>query len=234
MTHLEEKVHVGVLTGAPLTDMKITLLTGRAHKKHTEGGDFRQATYRAVRQGLMGSKSVLLEPIFSFSMEVPAEPMSDIQRMKGSFEPPVTQGEYAVLTGSVPVAELKDYQRELIAYTRGLGRLSCILKGYEPCHNTEEVMERTGYEPDRDLDNPSSSIFCVHGAGFPVTWDQVAEYAHLENEWRPESEEAEELAAAGISPISQKKPEGEKRTNYITLDEIDEIFRRTYGKSTQD
>ncbi len=238
LTHLEEKVHVGVLTGAPLTDMKITLLTGRAHKKHTEGGDFRQATYRAVRQGLMGSKSVLLEPIFSFSMEVPAEQigraMSDIQRMKGSFEPPVTQGEYAVLTGSVPVAELKDYQRELTAYTKGLGRLSCILKGYEPCHNMEEVMERTGYEPDRDLDNPSSSIFCAHGAGFPVTWDQVAEYAHLENEWRPESEEAEELAAAGISPISQKNPEGEKRTNYITLDEIDEIFRRTYGKSTQD
>ncbi len=239
LTHLEEKSHLGVLTGSPLTDMKITLLTGRAHKKHTEGGDFRQATYRAIRQGLMQSKSVLLEPVFSFSMEVPAgqigRAMSDIQRMQGSFEPPVTQGEFALLTGSVPVSEMKDYQRELTAYTRGLGRLSCILKGYEPCHNTEEIMEQTGYEPDRDMDNPSSSIFCAHGAGVLVNWDQVSEYAHLESGWTPSAGDVPDLAATALPPVQNKSPDhGKRSSDYITLEEIDEIFRRTYGKNTQD
>ena len=239
LTHLEEKSHRGVLTGAPLTDMKITLLTGRAHKKHTEGGDFRQATYRAIRQGLMQSKSVLLEPVFSFSMEVPSgqigRAMSDIQRMQGSFEPPVVRGEYAFLTGSVPVSEMKDYQRELTAYTKGLGRLSCILKGYEPCHNAEEIMRQTGYEPDRDTDNPASSIFCAHGAGVLVDWDKVPDYAHLENGWSPDTGDVQDLAAAALPPVQSASSARDKRSSdYITLDEIDEIFRRTYGKSTKD
>jgi len=245
LTHLEEKTHVGVLTGSPLTDMKITLLVGRAHNKHTEGGDFRQATYRALRQGLMQSKSVLLEPVFSFSLEVPmgqiGRAMSDIQRMCGSFAPPVTEGEYAVLTGSVPAAEIKDYQREVNAYSRGLGRLSCSLKGYEPCHNTEAVLEQYGYSPDADLENPSSSVFCAHGAGFVVSWDRVAEYAHLESGWTPEngkeafSNKAPALEAVAVSPQKTIRSDDTKNhTDFITLEEIDEIFRRTYGKTTQD
>ena len=184
-THLEEKTHLGVLTGSPVTDMKITLLTGRAHLKHTEGGDFRQATYRALRQGLMQGESVLLEPVFAFSMEVPVEnlgrAMSDVQRMSGKFQAPVTEGEYAVLTGTAPVAKMQGYQRELTAYTRGRGRLACNLRGYEPCHNSEEVIVGVDYQAEADLENPSSSVFCAHGAGFVVGWDRVAEYAHLES-----------------------------------------------------
>lgn len=236
LTHLEEKTHLGVLTGSPLTDMKITLLTGRAHKKHTEGGDFRQATYRAIRQGLMQGGCVLLEPVFYFTMELPGEQigraMADIHRMQGSFEPPVTRGEYAVLTGSAPVAGMSDYQKEFIAYTRGLGRLSCVLKGYEPCHNTVEVMEKMGYEPDRDLDNPSSSIFCSHGAGVLVNWDQVPEYAHLENGWHPEVKSTGNLAEEAVSSQNMSRAhKGTKRTDHISLEEIDEIFKRTYKKS---
>ncbi len=239
LTHLEEKTHLGVLTGSPLTDMKITLLTGRAHKKHTEGGDFRQATYRAIRQGLMQGGCVLLEPVFYFTMELPGEQigraMADIHRMQGSFEPPVTRGEYAVLTGSAPVAGMSDYQKEFIAYTRGLGRLSCVLKGYEPCHNTVEVMEKMGYEPDRDLDNPSSSIFCSHGAGVLVNWDQVPEYAHLENGWHPEVKSTGNLAEEAVSSQNMSRAhKGTKRTDHISLEEIDEIFKRTYKKSLED
>ncbi len=190
LTHLEERSHPGVLTGSAITDMKITLLTGRSHLKHTEGGDFRQATYRALRQGLMQAESVLLEPVFSFILEVPTGQMgkaiSDIQRMNGRFDTPATEGEFTTITGSAPAATMRGYQREVNAYTRGLGRLSCSLKGYEPCHNTEEVLELAGYDPEADLENPSSSVFCAHGAGFVVPWDQVPAYAHLENGWSPE------------------------------------------------
>ncbi len=191
LTHLEEKTHLGVLTGSPITDLKITLLTGRAHLKHTEGGDFRQATYRALRQGLMQAESVLLEPVFAFSLEVPVEQlgraMSDIHRMHGSLEPPVTEAETVTLTGSAPASAMGGYQREVNAYTRGRGRLALTLKGYEPCHNAEEVILERGYDPERDLENPASSVFCAHGAGFVVEWDRVPEYAHGDSGWGQEA-----------------------------------------------
>lgn len=187
LTHLEEREHKGVLIGAPITDMKITLLTGRAHIKHTEGGDFRQATYRAVRQGLRKAKSQLLEPYYEFRLEVPSEQvgrsMTDIQKMLGEFDPPKTEGEMTVLTGSAPVVTMRDYQKEVISYTSGRGRLSCTLKGYYPCHNQEEVVEAVGYDPEADLENPTGSVFCAHGAGFVVNWDQVEEYMHVESGW---------------------------------------------------
>ena len=201
LTHLEEKTHLGVLTGSPITDMKITLIAGRAHQKHTEGGDFRQATYRALRQGLMQCEGILLEPVFSYTLEVPTEQlgraMSDIQRMHGSFDSPVTEGERSILTGSVPASEADGYQREVSAYTRGHGRFSCTLKGYEPCHNTDEVMEQIGYDPDSDPENPSSSVFCAHGAGFLVDWQQVPEYAHVESGWAGSAGVEEETLWSG-------------------------------------
>ena len=185
LTHLEEREHKGVLIGAPITDMKITLLTGRAHIKHTEGGDFRQATYRAVRQGLRKAKSQLLEPYYEFRLEVPSEQvgrsMTDIQKMLGEFDPPKTEGEMTVLTGSAPVVTMRDYQKEVISYTSGRGRISCTLKGYYPCHNQEEVVEAVGYDPEADLENPTGSVFCAHGAGFVVNWDQVEDYMHVES-----------------------------------------------------
>lgn len=245
-THLEEKTHLGVLTGSPITDMKITLLTGRAHQKHTEGGDFRQATYRALRQGLMQAESILLEPVFSFSLEVPTEQlgraMSDIQRMCGSFDPPVTEGNLSILTGSAPVATMRGYQREVNAFTRGLGRLSCILKGYEPCHNAEEIIRETGYDAERDLENPSSSVFCAHGAGFVVNWREVPDYAHLENSWSSaENAEKENSDEAGMAfravqaaAVGGNSQTGSGRNDYITQEEIEEIFQRTYGKSVQE
>ncbi len=183
MTHLEEKQHLGVLIGAPLTDVKITLIAGRAHLKHTEGGDFRQATYRAVRQGLMMAnqigKTQLLEPWYTFRLEVPAEnlgrAMNDIQRMEGSFDPPETSadGQTATLTGKAPAATMRSYPMEVVSYTRGRGRVSLTLEGYRPCHNAQEVIEAVGYEPEHDLDNPADSVFCAHGAGFVVPWEQV-------------------------------------------------------------
>lgn len=239
LTHLEERSHPGVLTGSPVTDMKITLLTGRAHIKHTEGGDFRQATYRALRQGLMQGSCILLEPVFSFILEVPqaqlGRAMSDIRRLHGSFEPPLTEGDRAVLTGSAPVAAMQGYQKEVSAYTRGLGRLTCTVKGYEPCHNAEEVMERTGYVPEADLENPSSSVFCSHGAGFVVAWDQVPSYAHVETVWNPDLREKEEEGESGIRPRTAPVPDRTRSSaDYITQEEIEEIFRRTYGKSAGD
>ena len=184
LTHLEEKEHIGVLTGSPITDMKITLVAGKAHLKHTEGGDFRQSTYRAVRQGLKQAESVLLEPVYEYRLEVPAEligrAMSDMQKMHGEFAPPEQEGEVAILKGTAPVIHMRDYQTEVIAYTKGRGRLFCTLKGYEPCHNAEEVIETMGYDSERDLDNPTGSVFCAHGAGFVVKWDEVPEYMHLE------------------------------------------------------
>lgn len=184
LTHLEEKEHIGVLTGSPITDMKITLVAGKAHLKHTEGGDFRQSTYRAVRQGLKQAESVLLEPVYEYRLEVPAEligrAMSDMQKMHGEFAPPEQEGEVAILKGTAPVIHMRDYQTEVIAYTKGRGRLFCTLKGYELCHNAEEVIETMGYDSERDLDNPTGSVFCAHGAGFVVKWDEVPEYMHLE------------------------------------------------------
>lgn len=185
LTHLEEKEHCGVLTGSAITDMHIILTTGKAHQKHTEGGDFRQATYRAVRQGLKKAESILLEPYYSYRLEVPADmvgrAMTDIQRMNGSFDTPLQDGESAILTGSAPVVTMRDYQTEVISYTKGRGRLSCTLEGYKPCHNQEEVVKEVGYDSERDLDNPTGSVFCAHGAGFVVKWDEVENYMHLQS-----------------------------------------------------
>ena len=184
LTHLEEKEHRGVLTGAPITDMQITLLTGRAHQKHTEGGDFRQATYRAIRQGLKKAQNVLLEPYYEFRLEVPVEAvgraMNDIRKMQGTLLPMETEENMAVLKGKAPVSTMRDYQKEVISYTRGIGRLFCSLKGYEPCKNQDEIVEQIGYDSERDLDNPTGSVFCAHGAGFVVPWYEVEEYMHLD------------------------------------------------------
>ena len=212
LTHLKEREHPGVLTGAAVTDLKITLLSGRAHLKHTEGGDFRQATYRAVRQGLMQADCVLLEPWYDFRLEIPSgligRAMTDIERMHGTFGTPENNGETAVLTGSVPASEMQDYQKEVAAYSRGNGRLFVTLKGYEPCHNTAEVMERTGYDPARDADNPADSVFCSHGSGFVVPWDRVPDYMHLPFSWMGEEmgngfyDENDLRSSAGLSGAS--------------------------------
>ena len=190
LTHLAEKAHKGVLTGAPITDMKITLLVGKAHLKHTEGGDFRQATYRAVRQGLMQARSVLLEPWYDFILTVPTEQIgrgiTDIRAMGGQFEAPETCGSLSTLRGLVPAAEVKDYAETLAAYTQGLGRLQLSLHGYAPCHNAEAVIAETGYDPEADVDNTPDSVFCAHGAGFNVKWNQVRDYMHLESGLREE------------------------------------------------
>ena len=229
LTHLEEREHKGVLIGAPITDMKITLLTGRAHIKHTEGGDFRQATYRAVRQGLRKAKSQLLEPYYEFRLEVPSEQvgrsMTDIQKMLGEFDPPKTEGEMTVLTGSAPVVTMRDYQKEVISYTSGRGRLSCILKGYYPCHNQEEVVEAVGYDPEADLENPTGSVFCAHGAGFVVNWDQVEDYMHVESGWNaPAGQETKPEKS-----VTAKNWKEENEKYWATEKELEEIFERTYG-----
>lgn len=229
LTHLEEREHKGVLIGAPITDMKITLLTGRAHIKHTEGGDFRQATYRAVRQGLRKAKSQLLEPYYEFRLEVPSEQvgrsMTDIQKMLGEFDPPKTEGEMTVLTGSAPVVTMRDYQKEVISYTSGRGRLSCTLKGYYPCHNQEEVVEAVGYDPEVDLENPTGSVFCAHGAGFVVNWDQVEDYMHVESGWNaPAGQETKPE-----KPVTAKNWKEENEKYLATEKELEEIFERTYG-----
>ena len=229
LTHLEEREHKGTLIGAPITDMKITLLTGRAHIKHTEGGDFRQATYRAVRQGLRKAKSQLLEPYYEFRLEVPSEQigrsMTDIQKMLGEFDPPKAEGEMTVLTGSAPVVTMREYQKEVISYTSGRGRLSCTLKGYYPCHNQEEVVEAVGYDPEADLENPTGSVFCAHGAGFVVNWDQVEEYMHVESSWNaPAGQETNPE-----KPVTAKNWKEENEKYLATEKELEEIFERTYG-----
>ena len=229
LTHLEEREHKGVLIGAPITDMRITLLTGRAHIKHTEGGDFRQATYRAVRQGLRKAKSQLLEPYYEFRLEVPSEQvgrsMTDIQKMLGEFDPPKTEGEMTVLTGSAPVVTMRDYQKEVISYTSGRGRLSCTLKGYYPCHNQEEIVETVGYDPEADLENPTGSVFCAHGAGFVVNWDQVEDYMHVESGWNaPAGQETKPEKA-----VTAKNWKEENEKYWATEKELEEIFERTYG-----
>lgn len=198
LTHLQEREHPGVLTGSPITDMKITIVAGRAHLKHTEGGDFRQATYRAVRQGLKSAESILLEPWYSFVLEVPSDQvgraMSDIGQMNGSFEGPEAEDKQGMvrLTGTAPASEMRDYQREVWAYTKGRGRITFTLKGYEPCHNAEEVIEQIGYDSERDIDNPTGSVFCAHGAGFLVKWDEVPEYMHIKEDFL--SEESDEIS----------------------------------------
>lgn len=191
LQHCREREHLGVLTGSPITDMKITLLVGRAHLKHTEGGDFRQATYRAIRQGLMEAKERgdcrLLEPWYGFRLEVPQDmvghAMADIQRMSGSFDTPSGDGEYMVLEGEAPVAQMRDYAMDVNAYTHGRGHLSCVFAGYRPCHNADEVIEQSAYEPESDLENTPDSVFCAHGAGYPVKWYKVPEFMHLGYAW---------------------------------------------------
>ena len=191
LQHCQEREHLGVLTGSPITDMKITLLVGRAHLKHTEGGDFRQATYRAIRQGLMEAKERgdcrLLEPWYGFRLEVPQDmvghAMADIQRMSGSFDTPSGDGEYMVLEGEAPVAQMRDYAMDVNAYTHGRGHLSCVFAGYRPCHNVDEVIEQSAYEPESDLESTPDSVFCAHGAGYPVKWYKVPEFMHLDYAW---------------------------------------------------
>ena len=231
LTHLEEKQHLGVLTGSPLTDVKITLIAGRDHLKHTEGGDFRQATYRAVRQGLMLAKSQLLEPWYAFRLEVPAEnigrAMSDIQRMEGTFDPPESGEETAVLTGFAPVSTMRSYPMEVVSYTRGRGHLSLTLDGYRPCHNAQEVIAAIGYEPEHDLDNPADSVFCAHGAGFVVPWDQVRSHMHVDSGWGKSTRPEQEAAV----------PQRRAMAYRATLEEDAEllkIFERTYGPIKRD
>ncbi len=242
LTHLEEREHPGVLTGAPITDMRITLAAGRAHKKHTEGGDFRQATYRAVRQGLCRAQSVLLEPVYSFRLELPlaliGRGMTDLQSRAGKFEVPETEGEYAILRGTVPVSEMTGYQAQVRAYSGGKGRLYTALKGYAPCHNTEEVIEAIGYEAEHDVENPCGSVFCAHGAGFVVPWDQVESYMHLESALTGSSSGAGTGDGEAVMPAAgyavrygsrKAGSEADPASDVIGQDEIDEIMTRTYG-----
>lgn len=227
LTHLYEKTHIGVLTGSPITDMEITLASGKAHPKHTEGGDFRQATYRAVRQGLRSAKSILLEPIYEFTLEVPNDnvgrAMADIQYMSGSFNPPETDGEVTIITGTAPVSTMHDYSRDVMQYTHGLGKLVCTFKGYEPCHNSEDVIEQIGYNCDGDTDNLCDSVFCSHGAGYNVKWDEVKSHMHLPSALStPKSEYAQ--------PINKNISSYKNKDNLFALDkELMQIFEQTYG-----
>ena len=238
LTHLEEKQHLGVLIGAPLTDVKITLIAGRAHLKHTEGGDFRQATYRAVRQGLMMAhrigKTQLLEPWYAFRLEVPAEnlgrALNDIQRMEGSFDPPETSpdGQTATLTGKAPAASMGSYPMEVVGYTRGRGRLSLTLDGYRPCHNTQQVVEAAGYEPEHDVENPADSVFCAHGAGFVVPWDQVRNDMHVDSGW------GRAKPAEAAAPAAPQRRAAAYRATLEEDEELLKIFERTYGPIKRD
>lgn len=232
LTHLEEKQHLGVLTGAPLTDMKITLIAGKAHLKHTEGGDFRQATYRAVRQGLMMGKSQLLEPWYSFRLEVPAEnigrAITDIQRREGTFDPPETGLETAVLTGTAPVATLRDYPVELAGYTHGRGRISLTPVGYRPCHNAAQVIAESGYQPQHDLDNPADSVFCAHGAGFVVSWADVRSHMHVDSGW------GKSQRPADAAPAPSPRRTAAYRATLEEDAELMKIFERTYGPIKRD
>ena len=253
LTHLEEKEHIGVLTGSPLTDVQITILTGRAHAKHTEGGDFRQATYRAVRQGLRKARNILLEPYYEFRLEVPAEmigrAMADVQKMQGTFDAPEVEGETAILKGTAAVAQMRDYQKEVVSYTHGTGKLFCSLKGYAPCKNQDEVVQNIGYDPEADLENPTGSVFCAHGAGFVVPWDQVEAYMHLQSgvdmdeldseSWYEDVESAQNLGTAvdnaNISRnISGKNGKFSYSGSYEEEEELQAIFERTFGPMKRD
>ncbi len=229
LTHLEEKTHLGVLTGSPITDMKITLVAGKAHLKHTEGGDFRQATYRAVRQGLRKAQSVLLEPWYDFTLTIPAEnvgrAMTDLQRLSADFESPLIENDIALITGAAPVYSLRGYHTEVLSYTKGQGVLNCFLKGYYPCHNEDEVISQIGYDCDADLDNSADSVFCSHGAGFVVRWDEVDSHKHTDSGIRFGNEpEEKEKTADFVHKANQFK------ALLASDDELMEIFEKTYGK----
>ena len=226
LTHLMETEHRGVLTGAPITDIRITLVSGKAHLKHTEGGDFRQAVYRAVRQGLKQAESVLLEPYYEYQLELPSEnvgrAMTDIERMHGTFGLPQTEADRTILTGMAPVSTMRDYQKEVHAYTRGNGTLQCTLKGYAPCHNTEEVLAATGYDSERDTLHPTGSVFCAHGAGFLVPWYEVKEYMHLPSIMQEKpSDSSEEKQTAYRVP--------EETDAWIDTEEVDRIIAQSVG-----
>ncbi len=231
LTHLEEKEHRGVLARYPITDMKITLRAGRAHQKHTEGGDFRQATYRAVRQGLMQAKSVLLEPYYEFQLEVPEKmlgrALADIEKMYGTCTQPEQEGGIAILKGRAPVATMQSYHSEVLAYTKGFGRLSCVFGGYAPCHNAAEVIEKVAYDPNRDMENLASSVFCAHGAGFVVEWNKVKEYMHLESileEPSVKGEEDEKRNVMNAPAIAE----------WIDDEEIEAIYAKTFYANKHD
>lgn len=227
LTHLAERSYPGVLTGSPITDMKITLLTGRAHVKHTEGGDFRQATYRAVRQGLLKARSVLLEPWYAFQLEIPSQQLgralADLQRMSAEFEQPETHQNAALISGTAPVAKLQGYALEVAAYTKGLGRLICLPEGYAPCHNADEVIAKIAYNAEKDMDNPGDSVFCAHGAGFTVKWNEADAYMHVSSHLQ--LQKPTERAAA--------LPVRERRLSQAEDAELMAIFERTYGPIKQ-
>lgn len=228
LTHLEEKIHAGVLTGSPITDMKITLASGKAHIKHTEGGDFRQATYRAVRHGLRCAESVLLEPYYDYELEIPTKcvgrAISDLQHMCAEFGSPETNGEMSLITGSAPVSEMNGYMAEVIAYTRGRGRLICTVGGYRECHNPEKVIEKSGYDADSDIENSADSVFCSHGSGYIVKWNEVTEHMHLPSALTISDDEAEE------PPASARRKAVSFAERAASDEELMEIFERTYGK----
>ena len=240
LTHLQEREHPGVLTGAPITDMKITIVAGRTHLKHTEGGDFRQATYRAVRQGLKSAESVLLEPWYSFVLEVPSEQvgraMSDIGQMNGSFEGPEAEDKQGMvrLTGTAPASEMRDYQREVWAYTKGRGRITLTLKGYEPCHNAEEVIEEIGYDSERDVDNPTGSVFCAHGAGFLVKWDEVPEYMHIKEDFLAEKPGIEQDEVMAVQMGNHCNYSGGYSFSYDDDPELLTIMEREFGSKQKE
>lgn len=233
LTHLAEREHPGVLTGSAVTDMHITLVAGKAHLKHTEGGDFRQATYRAVRQGLKSAESVLLEPYYMFELEVPTEQigraMGDIRRMSGSFDTPRTDGEMSVLTGKVPVATAVDYMSEVHAYTKGRGRLNLQAAGYGVCHNTEEVLERIGYDSEEDTENPTGSVFCAHGSGFYVKWDQVREHMHVDSHILENPDVSETLDDKIRKKVFQEKRRQERMESASQERELEQIMLREFG-----
>lgn len=233
LTHLEEKEHKGVLTGSGITDMKITLVAGRSHQKHTEGGDFRQATYRALRQGLKEAESVLLEPYYEYRLEVPEKmigrAMTDIEKMYGVFSPPRSEGEMSVLSGTVPVITMRDYAKEVAAYTKGCGRLFCTVKGYSPCHNADEIIEEMGYDSEKDTENPTGSVFCAHGAGFTVSWDKVKEYMHVESSAALPEKKADGKTGEKTNGRRMKETE-----EWLGTEEVDAILERTFYANRKD
>ncbi|NLM43199.1 MAG: GTP-binding protein [Clostridiales bacterium] len=223
LSHLEEKVHKGVLTGSAITDMKITLVSGKAHNKHTQGGDFREATYRAVRQGLMEAESILLEPYYAFQLQVPEKmvgrAMTDIDRIHGKCQISKIADGMAVVTGTAPVATMRNYHQEMMAYTKGEGRLFCYLKGYEPCHNTEEVIKAVGYDAERDVDNPADSVFCANGTSFIVSWDEVKDYMHVESYFEKKT---------GLFEETAERQTFHQQEEWIAPEEVDKILNRAY------
>lgn len=247
LTHLEEKEYRGVLTGAPITDMKITVTAGRAHQKHTEGGDFRQATYRAVRQGLMMGECRLLEPVYAFRLEIPTEmtgrAMNDITRMHGRFAQPEIEGEMSILTGTAPVATMQEYQQDVTAYTRGQGKLSCTLQGYEPCHNEDEVLAASTYDPELDMANPASSVFCAHGAGYIVDWYDVYDMMHVKEDPGFALAGMEDVLRNITSEPTEADEDNRKRmarerqgvgAPVYDEKELEDIFVRTYGSNSRE